>query len=147
MKTALSATALPQNFTLSFQTSRETQMHRLLTSIVLCLVAHTAAAQGVTGSTPVAVQVDSGAALVVASATTGAAPLPKPKPAGGDLIKTAAASPRDVAIRQSPSVSGPAKPQAADEEDQPRRTGPAMLIAALAVMTAIALRRSGGSGR
>lgn len=141
---ALSATPLAQNFTSTFQHSRETQMHQLLTSIVLCLVAHTAAAQCV-DTTPLAAQVHSGAGMIRTSAT--AAPAPLPKPAGGDLIKTAAAGPREVAMRQSPSVSGPPKPPAAEEEDQPRRTGPAMLIAALAVMTAIALRRSGGSGQ
>lgn len=119
-------------------------MHQLLTSIVLCLVAHTAAAQCV-DTTPLAAQVHSGAGMIRTSATSAAAPLPKP--AGGDLIKTAAAGPREVAMRQSPSVSGPPKTPAAEEEDQPRRTGPAMLIAALAVMTAIALRRSGGSGQ
>lgn len=140
---ALSATSLAQNFTSTFQHSRETQMHQLLTSIVLCLVAHTAAAQCV-DTTPLAAQVHSGAGMIRTSATTAAAPLPKP--AGGDLIKTAAAGPREVAMRQSPSVSGP-KPPAAEEEDEPRRTGPAMLIAALAVMTAIAVRRSGGSGQ
>lgn len=138
------ATAAAQNFASTFQHSRETQMHRLLTSIVLCVVAHTAAAQCV-DTTPLAARVHSGAGLVRTSATSGAAPLPKP--AGGDLIKTAAAGPREVALRPSPSVSGPPKPQAGGEEDEPRRTGPAMLIAALAVMTAIALRRSGGSGQ
>ena len=139
------ATAAAQNFASTFQHSRETQMHRLLTSIVLCVVAHTAAAQCV-DTTPLAARVHSGAGLVRTSATSGAAPLPKP--AGGDLIKTAAAGPRDVAMRQSPSISGPPKAgTVGEDEDEPRRTGPAMLIAALAVMTAIALRRSGGSGQ
>lgn len=141
---ALSATSLAQNFTSTFRHFRETQMHRLLTSIVLCLVAHAAAAQCV-DTTPLAAQVHSGARVIRTSATTATAPLPKPS--GGDLIKTAAAGPRDVAMRQSPPVPGPPKPQSPGEEDQPRRTGPAMLIAALAVMTAIALRRSGGSGQ
>ena len=141
---ALSAASLAQNFTSTFQHSRETHMHQLLTSIVLCLVAHTAAAQCV-DTAPLAAQVHAGADLVRTTATTGAAPLPRP--AGGDLIKTAAAGPREVALRPSPSVSGPPQPQPADEEDESRRTGPAMLIAALAVMTAIALRRSGGLGQ
>lgn len=119
-------------------------MLRLLISIVLFLVAQAAGAQCV-DTTPLAARVNSGAGIIRTSATAAAAPLPKP--AGGDLIKTAAAGPREVAMRPSPSVSGPPKAPAADEEDQPRRTGPAMLIAALAVMTAIALRRSGGSGQ
>ena len=71
---------------------------------------------------------------------------PLPKAGGADIIKTAAAGPREVAMRQSPPGVGASKSDAADEE-QPHRTGPAMLIAALAVMTAIALRRSGGSGQ
>lgn len=141
----LSGTSLAQNFTSTFQHSRETQMHQLLTSIVLCLVAQTAAAQCV-DATPMAAQVHSGAGLIRTSATAGATPLAPP--AGRDLIKTAAAGPRDVAMRQSPSVSGPPKAgTVGEDEDEPRRTGPAMLIAALAVMTAIALRRSGGSGQ
>lgn len=140
----LSGTSLAQNFTSTFQHSRETQMHQLLTSIVLCLVAQTAAAQCV-DPTPMAAQVHSGAGLIRTSATAGATPLAPS--AGRDLIKTAAAGPREVALRPSPLVSGPPKPRTGGEEDEPRRTGPAMLIAALAVMTAIALRRSGGSGQ
>ena len=119
-------------------------MHQLLTSIVLLFVAHTATAQGTIDAKPVAAQVHSVTALIQTSATNGATPLPKP--AAGDLIKTAAAGPREVALRPPQPVSGPPQPPADDEEDESRRTGPAMLIAALAVMTAIALRRSGGSG-
>lgn len=142
---ALSTTVQAQNFTSTFQHFRETQMHQLLTSIVLCLVAHTAAAQCV-DTTPLAVQVHSGAGLIrTAAAAPDAAARPNAA-AGGELIKTAAAGPREVAMRQTPPVSGTPKPQASDQE-QPRRTEPAMLLAALAVMTAIALRRSGGSGQ
>ncbi len=119
-------------------------MLRLLTSIVLGLVAQAALAQSVTGTPPVAAQNHSGTGVVVASATPDRAPLPKA--GGADIIKTAAAGPREVAMRQSPPGVGASKSDAADEE-QPHRTGPAMLIAALAVMTAIALRRSGGSGQ
>lgn len=142
MNTTLSATALAQNFTMTFQHSRETQMLRLLTSIVFFLVTQAAGAQCV-DTTPLATQIHSGAGLIRTSATTTATP--RSKAAGGELIKTASAGPREVALRQPPSVAGP-KPDAADD-DEPRRTGPAMLIAALAVMTAIALRRSGGSGQ
>lgn len=119
-------------------------MLRLLTSIVLCLVAQLAAAQGASATTPLVAQVHPSTGLI---RTTGAATpdaAQRPKAAGGELIKTAAAGPREVAMRQSATASGPPQSQAADEE-HPRRTGPAMLIAALAAMTAIALRRSGGS--
>lgn len=116
-------------------------MLRLLISIVLFLVAQAAGAQCV-DTTPLATQVHSGAGLIRTSATTGVAPRPK---TGGDLIQTAAAGPREVAMRQSAPVAGPK--QEASNDEEPRRTGPAMLIAALAVMTAIALRRSAGSGQ
>ena len=101
-------------------------------------------AQAGTGPRPVAAPNPSGSGGGGAAATPDRAPLPKA--GGADIIKTAAAGPREVAMRQSPPGVGASKSDAADEE-QPHRTGPAMLIAALAVMTAIALRRSGGSGQ
>lgn len=116
-------------------------MLRLLTSIVLCLVAQAAVANTATGTAPVTAQMHAGAGVVLASGAPERAA--RPKAAGADIIKTAAAGPRDVAMRQAPPGASAPAAEAADEE-QPHRTGPAMLIAALAVMTAIAVRRSGG---
>jgi hypothetical protein len=61
--------------------------------------------------------------------------------AGAELIKTAAASTRDDA---PPAVRATATNHAG--QDQPRRGGTAMLLAALALMSGIALRRYGGRG-
>ena len=107
-------------------------------------MAHAARAQAGPATPPGAAHTHPAPGGGVAAATPDRAPLPKA--GGADIIKTAAAGPREVAMRQSPPGVGASKSDAADEE-QPHRTGPAMLIAALAVMTAIALRRSGGSGQ
>lgn len=100
-------------------------MHTLLTTIVLCLAAHVASAQCVSG-TP--------------ATTAAAAPAQRM-----ELIKTAAAETRDAgAIARLPQVASQDK--AATTEHR-RRTGPAMLLAALALMSGIALRRSSASGQ
>lgn len=127
-------------------------MDKLLTSIFLCLLANAAAAQCVGDAPASAMQARPGAAMIVrtTAAPAGAAPAdtaPPRKAGGPELIKTAAAGPRDVpAMRQSAISASRPKTDAAGDE-QPRRTGPAMLLAALAVMTAIALRRSGADGQ
>jgi hypothetical protein len=57
------------------------------------------------------------------------------------LIKTAAAGTRDD---EPPVAQSAARgSQAQDEHDHPRRGGTAMLLAALALMSGIALRRYG----
>lgn len=59
---------------------------------------------------------------------------------GPELIKTAAASTRDDG---PPAVRSAAR--TADGDDHPRRGGTAMLLAALALMSGIALRRYGAN--
>lgn len=99
-------------------------MHTLLTTIVLCLAAHVASAQCVSGTPP----------------ATAAAPAQRM-----ELIKTAAAETRDAStIARLPQVA--TQDKAATTEHR-RRTGPAMLLAALALMSGIALRRSSASGQ
>jgi len=123
-------------------------MYNLLASIILCLVANAAAAQCVAGTTAPATQVRSGTGLIRTSAAMPGDSAPLRKAEGGDLIKTAATGPREVpAMRQPTTASSQPKADAAGDDEQRRRTGPAMLLAAVAVMTAIALRRSGASGR
>ena len=65
-----------------------------------------------------------------------------PTPAAG-LITAATAGTRDApaATRATPLAN------ATPDEGHPRRAGPAMLLAALALMTAIALRRHGAGMR
>ncbi len=115
-------------------------MQKLLTTIVLCFVAHAASAQCLNAPTP-------------ASANAAARP-------GLELISTAAAETRDApmmrktsagtaggaALRQT-AAGTHAKSQANDGEEQHRRPTGGMLLAALALMSGIALRRAGASGR
>jgi hypothetical protein len=95
-------------------------MYRSLTAVVLCIFSQAALAQCV-DSRPVAGTVRT----------------------GGELITTAAAGTHDVPpIAREDSASG-----SAGEGEQHRRGGPAMLLAALALMSGIALRRSGANDR
>lgn len=94
-------------------------MHSLLASIVLCLAAQTAAAQCVAAAPAV------------------------PARQGGELIATAAAGTRDApSMHRVSATAGRAQAQATDD-DHPRRTGPALVLTAVAIMSAIALRRAG----
>lgn len=125
-------------------------MYNLLASIILCLVANAAAAQCVAGTAAPTTQVrdGSGAGLIRTSAAMPGDSAPLRKAEGGDLIKTAATGPREVpAMRQPTTAPSQPKADAGGDDEQRRRAGPAMLLAAVAVMTAIALRRSGASGR
>lgn len=122
-------------------------MYNLLTSIVLCLLANAAAAQCVAGTTAPPAQVRSGAGLIRTSAAMPGDSAPRRKADGGDSIRTAAAGSREVPAMRRPTAASNRPKVDAGSEEQPRRTGPAMLLAAVAVMTAIALRRSGASGR
>jgi hypothetical protein len=102
-------------------------MHTLLPSIVFCVLAQTAAAQCVNPAT---------ATPVTAQARPTA-----------ELISTAAASTRDAPSLRRTSVSVSAKPSPVPGEERRRPTGTAMLLAAVALMSGIALRRASASGQ
>jgi hypothetical protein len=122
-----------------FQPNREeSQMHSSLTAAVLCIFVHAASAQ----CAPAAPVVHDAAAAVDTTRTPGAtapaAATPRP---GGVLIKAAAAGTRDAPVMRETAQRAPAG------EDHPRRGGTAMLLAALALMSGIALRRFGAPGQ
>jgi hypothetical protein len=107
-----------------------------VTAIVLCILSQGVLAECVATATtktphPAAVSEPVRAGAVVAKAQ------PAPR-TSGELIKTAAAGTPDDA---PPAVQGTARNQ--DGQDHPRRGGTAMLLAALALMSGIALRRYG----
>ena len=107
-------------------------MQRAVTAIVLCAVAQVAAAQCV--ATPAA-------ATPVVHATTAVKEHPQNAPhAGGGLIKAAAAGTRDDA---PPVAHSTMSARAEQGDDHPHRGSTAMLLAALALMSGIALRRYG----
>jgi hypothetical protein len=117
-------------------------MHSSLIAAVLCVLAQSAAAciAAADDAQPVAAR---SPIHVVKTQPPGT-----PLKAGATLITTANAGTRDApgAMRQAP-VAARATPLAgAQSEEPPRRAGPAMLLAALALMSGIALRRY-GAGR
>jgi hypothetical protein len=103
-------------------------MRSSVISIALCVVVEAAAAQCV-AQAPVAV-----APAAVAPVTI--APAAKAPHSGGELIQTAAAG-----TREGPTAFRPPARGTSEGESHPRRTGSAMLLAALALMSGIALRR------
>ena len=114
-------------------------MNRPFAAIVLWMFAQAAFAQ----CTPAQSATETGPHLQavsdpvrVAAAPQAAAPVARPN---RELIKTATASTRDDA----PPMARDATARAKGEQDQPRRGGTAMLLAALALMSGIALRRYG----
>jgi len=113
-------------------------MYSSLTAVVLCIAMQTAAAQC---TAPVPVAAHTGAH------TRTSADLIKKKQAaapaahaGGELIKTASAGTHDE-VRGLPRGAPVATAQ--EQDDEHPRGGPAMLLAALALMSGIALRRFG----
>ena len=110
-------------------------MHSSLIAVVLCFLAQASAACITTadgtqqGAGPIK-------AHVVKARSAGAA-------VPGELITTAAAGTRNArtATRAAPLAS------AQPDEEPPRRAGPAMLLAALALMSGIALRRYGAGSQ
>jgi hypothetical protein len=114
-------------------------MRSSLIAVVLCLAAQAAAAQCV-APVPVAQHARHGGDLIKKKAVDKAPGAPA-APAGGELIKTAAAGTHDDVVRVTRSA--PAVPSSDSESN--RRGGPAMLFAALALMSGIALRRFGAN--
>ena len=114
-------------------------MYSSLTAVVLCIVTQAAAAQCV-APVPVAQHTRPAADLIKTKSVV-AAPAAGPAHSGGELIKTAAAGTHD----ELPGIarSAPVAVAAAPTEEEHRRGGPAMLLAALALMSGIALRRFG----
>jgi hypothetical protein len=113
---------------------QESQMHSSLIAVVLCFATQIAAAQCV-DPIPVALHSRDGGDLIKKKP----AAAPAPAHAGGELIKTAAAGTHDDlprATRRAPAVAS-----ATPDDEEHRHSGPAMLLAALALMSAIALRR------
>jgi hypothetical protein len=115
-------------------------MRRMLTSGVLCAVALCASARYAMAAQAQAAQQDQGTGLIkTASAGTAEAQL---GPRSRDAVVNVAAAHAAGMPSAGAAVAGH-KPEAAPAQERRRRTGPAMLIAALAVMTTIALRRLG----
>lgn len=116
-------------------------MHSPLIAVVVCVFAQAANAQSVT-PTPATVtpQVATATVRTAAASPTHASATAAPARPGGELIKAAAAGTRDDA----PPVARESAVHPAHDEDHPRRGSTAMLLAALALMSGIALRRFGG---
>lgn len=115
-------------------------MHSSLIAFVLCVFAQFAGAQCV--ATAGQVTPDTGQAVErVKARVVTAPPMDAALRPGAELITTAAAGTRggSPVMRQTP----PASAQPEDDEEHPRHAGPAMLLAALALMSGIALRRYG----
>ena len=114
-------------------------MQRQIAAIVLCILAQTASAHWI--AAPAAAKPTP--TPVAAAQPAGPAAKPQaPQAARAELIKTAAAGTRDdapPAIREGARTHG-------GTQDHPRRGGTAMLLAALALMSGIALRRFGARG-
>jgi len=113
-------------------------MYSSLTAVVLCLVTQAAAAQCVAPA-PVAEQAKPSADMMKKKTVVTAPPIAGAH--GGELIKTASAGTHDElpgVTRSAPvAVAGPR------EEEQHHKGSTGMLLAALALMSGIALRRFG----
>jgi hypothetical protein len=113
-------------------------MYSSLPAVVLCIFSQVALAQCV-DSRPVVLETRADAELAKKTRTP---PMPAAGSVrtGGVLITTAAAGTHDASpVAREDSASGSAG------EEVPRRGGPAMLLAALALMSGIALRRYGAN--
>lgn len=111
-----------------------------LTAVLLCIAMQSAAAAQCVAPVPVAQQKRPGAALIKKKPVA-TAPADATVHSGGELIKTASAGTQD----EVPGLArgAPVAVAGAPDDDQHRRGGPAMLLAALALMSGIALRRFG----
>ena len=117
-------------------------MRTLLTSLALCALASAAGAQ-CTAAPQAKAPPDRGDAEWIRTANAATDAPAVRQASGGPMIRVAA---REERARPTPAPSV-AKAEAASAEQQPRRSGTAMLLAVLAVMTGIALRRAGASER
>jgi hypothetical protein len=130
------------------RTRQESQMNISLTAVVLCLAMQTAAAaQCVTPPAAISMQARASTAstdLVKKTSTVVTAPPLAPPPSGGELIKTASAGTHDEVPGLTPRRT-PAAVASTQDDDQRHRGGPAMLLAAVALMSGIALRRFGAN--
>jgi hypothetical protein len=122
---------------------QESQMNHSLTAVVLCIAMQAAAAAQCDAPAPVLQHSRAGTDLVRKS-TQVAAPSPaSAQHSGGELIKTASAGTHD----EVPGLARgtPLAVASAQQDEQHHRGGPAMLLAALALMSGIALRRFGAN--
>jgi len=115
-------------------------MHSSLTAVVLCILAQAATAQcSVDASSDrVVPPLHSGNVVKAQGAMPTVMPARVPARAGGEIIASAAAGTYQpvVMVREAPV-------REVGEDEHHRRSGPAMLLAALALMCGIVLRRSG----
>jgi len=123
---------------------QESQMNMSLTAVVLCLAMQTAAAAQCAAPAALSEQAranSAGTDLVKKTSTVVTAPPIAAPRSGGELIKTASAGTHD----EIPGLSrgAPVAVAGAQDDEQRHRGGPAMLLAALALMSGIALRRFG----
>jgi hypothetical protein len=117
-------------------------MRTLLTSLALCALASAAGAQ-CTAAPQAKAPTDRGDLEWIRTANAAPNAPAVRQASGGPMIRVAA---REEHPRPTP-VASVSKAGAAPAEPPPRRSGSAMLLAVLAVMTGIALRRAGASGR
>ncbi len=110
-------------------------MHSSLIAVVLCILAQASVA---------CIPTADAAQQPVASTRTHVITTQTPTPAlpGAELITTVAAGTRDARVPR-PAL----RPSTPPDEEHPRRAGPAMLLAALALMSGIALRRYGAGSQ
>lgn len=112
-------------------------MHSSLTAIVLCMFAQAAAAQCLDTAPLVGAARHANAVVKTSKGVTHAVARP-----GGELIKTATAGTRDAPAATDEIAQDSRSKQGAPEgSDHPPRSGKAMLLAAVALMSGIALRR------
>lgn len=112
-------------------------MHSSLTAIVLCVLAQNAAAQCLATTELAGPARHANAVVKTSKGVAHTAPR-----SGGELIKTAAAGTRDAPVATDEvtqeSLSTQVAPAGSDHQP---RSGTAMLLAAVALMSGIALRR------
>jgi hypothetical protein len=105
-------------------------MRNSVIAIVLCVLAAAAGARCVEQALAPGVEQAGGAVMTKASATT-----------------AAAGTQQELPMDDGPPVTRASAPQEESDEQQPRGTGTAMVLAAVAVMSGIALRRYGSRMR